>query len=52
MRNIAILGNWNQNTNSYVISKVPRPNGRHFFFGKGYDSNKQVPVDFWQIPDP
>ena len=51
MRNIPILGNWDQSTNSYGISKVPRPNGRHFFFGKGHESNKQVPAISWPIPD-
>ena len=48
---MSILGNWDQDTNLYGISKVPRPNGWHFF-GKGHESNKQVPAMFWPIPDP
>ena len=42
---MSILGNWDQNTNPYGISKVPRSNGRHFF-GKRHESNKQVPAIF------
>ena len=51
MRNIPILGNWDQNINSYAISKLPRPNVRHFF-GKGHGLDKQVPADIWPISDP